>query len=765
MKQDEQEQGDDKPELTRHERLKAKYGGTFPDLDAMKDLGPRAKGEQWVQWLQDQLEVQSGTMRDKQLHWTRHRLFRWGHQWISSRDGRTWREPEARNNRVRRVFNIIGPGLDFRLGILQEQRPGWKHEPLPGQGTGGREVAEAQQSLVEHVYKTQKIWRLSVLCYAQAQTDGVAFLQVYVDKNKGPSVQRIRRVSAEDERHDGLIAAGYDVDDDGSVVLPLGPSHEALDPGSEASSFQAGEICTRLLLASEVFSDPEAETVNGPNVPARWMLVRRPRDLQAARTETNDPELESDGDARYTDLYGNAMDTTQRWSMGLPPFPRKRLARNEENVWDWTVYLSPDPDIGKDGLCVRVLGRTQVSSKKLIKGVIPLARITDGSSDTDMFPRPDMSDWISEQATVNALGSKIMEYSRMHAGSRLLSLKDTMIEETYNNITGSIIEYRGKKPDVLEPPRVSPDLWGMFRDSVSRLENLIGHNDLNRGQVSNVDSGFQDVSGRAILGAREMSERQFGPMIRAAADGLTDWAEIVVLYAQHLYQTPRLIPMVGRPDLAKALKAEDIAGPPSVFLDPQTLVPLPRALRNQMLVDHLDRGMISQAEYAKRSPYAEIQNLNMGEVDQWNRAQWINTMLEERWEEYEAMDAIEMYAPASGIPVVWQDVPETHMSALEELVLDDRKPEGLRKLARDRWGLYAELARSKNHPIELEMGLQTGQPVPRPPAPLEVLGVPNMVPQAGSPSKQQRTGPQAGQPGGQSAPQGAAPDIQPVTPR
>lgn len=754
-------------EMSKHERLLAKYGPMFPDLDLVDTLVDKGEyqeaGKLWRAWIDSQVQAQAEVMETKRLHWARHRLFRWGKQWISSRDGRTWREMGASGSRVRKEFNIIGPGLDFRLGLLEEQRPGWKHEPIPGMGVDGRETAEAQQSLVEWIFKTQKIWRLARLAYAQAQTDGVAFLQVYTDKNAGPVVERVRTISQDDERYPSLLATGHAQAEDGTITLPLGPSSEELDANASPSTFTSGELRTRLILAAETYCDLEAETVNGPNQAARWFLVRRPRDLQAARLETGRADLRADGGATYSQLYGDGLDGGSMHTLGLPPFPRKRMTDTDANVWDYTIYLSPDKDLDrgprKRGRTIRLLGDHMLArDTPLPGGLIPLARITDGSPDSEMYPRPQVSDWVPDQVTINALGSKIIEYVRMHSGSRLLSLKDTVIEETWNNITGSIINYRGAKPDVLQAPRVAPDLWAMFQQLIASLQDQIGHSDLNRGKVSNVDSGFQDVSGRAVLGAREMSERQFGPMIRAAADGMTDWAELVVVGAQTLYKLPRLIPMVGRADLAKRIDSDTLSGQPSVYLDPETLMPMPRALRNQMLIDHLDRGLIDTQEYAKRAPYAEIRSLNFGDHDQWERAQWVNTVMEERLDELADMPAIALYQP-DGLPVFWQDTPEVHMRALDEIILDERKPWPLRQMATDRWGIYAELARSKNFPAELEM-----QGMPRPPAPLEVLGVPNVVPQSGKPSKQARAG---GSPGGRSpgaSGQGTpiAPDMAPV---
>jgi hypothetical protein len=459
----------------RKQRLERKYGNRFPDLDAWrKEKDMVKRGKMWREWIDLQVEMQNGVMSDKRLHYVRHRLMRWGHQWISTRDGRKWRELEASGNRIRRTFNIIGPGLDFRLGLLEEQRPGWQHEPIPGMGVDGRETAEAQQSVVEWYYRTQKMWRLFTLTAADAQTDGVSWMQVYIDKRAGPLIERLEPIARDDARWAHMEAAGYEPGQDGLIRLPLSSSGEVLPPDASASSFRGGEIRTRRLLAQETWADIEAETICGPNAPARWFLVRKPRDLHAARLETGMTELEAEDDARSSDMYDFSLDSHTRWSQGLPPFPWRRSIDDMQQVWDCTLYLAPDgEDIGEDGLFVRTIGEYEQAQGKLPGKRIPIVRVTDGSVDAELYPRPVMSDWVADQISINALGSKIIEYARMHSGGQILALKDTLIEETFSAIVGSVISYQGQKPDAMPAPRVSPDLWSMFIQMVNRLEDKL----------------------------------------------------------------------------------------------------------------------------------------------------------------------------------------------------------------------------------------------------------------------------------------------------
>src|SRR5574341_34535 len=645
-------------------RLARKFGEGFP-------LPTEQDGAKWRRWIESQRKLQSGVIRDKRLHWTRHRHLRFGHQWISTRDGRTWREPQADANDVRPVLNIIGPALDFRLGILSEQKPGFRHVPLTA-GVSGRESAEAQQAVAEYYFHLLRAWNTFLDAEFHAQTDGAAFIHVYADMNAGPTRQDIELVPPSDQRYQGLIAQGYQVNEQSLVELPYSDEGVVAPPGSEARLLFEGEIANRVLLAHEVLFDPEARSVNGPVDRARWALARRMRSVEQARLETGRADIEAETPINsQNDSMDLPMDRAMGWQRGLPPFPTRRQ-RTLDGVPEYLLWIAPDqhePGL-EQGLWLRLIGDTIVErGDELPGGVIPLARGTVGSLDADIYPRAQMVDWL-----------------------------------------------------------------------IRKLEDKTGWNDIARGQLTGGQgASAQDISGRAVLATRELFERAFGPVVRAAAEGATEWATIVIRYAQWLYDTPRLIPAVGgRGDLAKRVDAALLGDKPMVYVEPETMMPLPRALRQQLLEEQFDKGRISLAEYKQRSVYSDIQNVHMGDADQWERAQYINTQIEEQWEQLAALDPVrERYSPSvpGAIPILWQDVQSVapaaplagavgqaalapaqyrtvHKQALLEIILNDRRPWGMRHIALERWGIYDQLERAMNDP--------TGQT----PIPMETTGIP-----------------------------------------
>ncbi len=754
----EQDQDPRSPESKVRLEQKKLYGDEFP--------GTTGDGKAWRAWIDARVREQEPVMRDKRLHWARHRHFRQGRQWITSRDGRTWRELDGDENRVRMVLDMIGPALDFRLGIISEQRPGFQTHPL-GTGINGMETAEAQQRIAEFYYNKLNGLKLLRDAVAMAQTDGVAFLHVYVDKNAGPTQEDVRLIGPDDARYTMLAAQGYEQDENGMLMLPLSEEGKIAPPGSTVRRIPQGDIAVDIRLAHEVFFDPEAKTVNGPYARAKWCIVRRVRDLKTARLETGNTDLKSETTALLTDPVLDASDVTAAFTTnagyqrGLPPFPASRF-RRDEGVFDYLVYVAPHAraGLGKGWWC-RVVGDQLVSKGSELPGSkIPLARITDGSSDNEMFPRPVMATWIPDQLTINAMVSKLVEHIRIFGTGRIATQKGAILTETYSNIVGSLLEYTGAAPQFMAGPSVSRDTWQTLQFFIKKLEDKTGWNDLARGQVTGSGS-FADVSGRALLGARELFERQFGPMIRAAAEGMSDWAVLAVDYARWLFETPRLIPIAGRGDLAKRIDADDLGEESVVYMDPETLTPLPRALRNQMLFDLLEKQLITPDEYRKRAPFAEIRDVHMGDVEQWERAQMVNTALEETWQQLAALPPEARYSPeAGGFAILWQDEPNVHKAALLQIALDERKPLDLRDLAMERWGYYDQLERAKT------VNPQTGQASAVPPP--MTRGIPAdmaaqfQMPPPGMP-QQQPGG--AGQPPGAGAPGTMAsptPEMSPV---
>jgi hypothetical protein len=686
--------------------LRKYLGKDFPGFDA--------EGTEWKSWIKTKMQQTAGQRQTRNLHYTRHDHFRAGRHWISSRDSRGYREPQSDKNALKPVLNLITPALNFRLGVLSEQHPGFAFTPMNAD-SAGREIAEAQQTLVEYEFFRQRAWTTFLDAMYWTQTHGVAFVEVYVDKTAGKKHEASEVIPEGDERFASLADMGYQVTPAG-VVIPLDESGNWGEPEQEVETEYEGELKSRIVLANELIIDPEARTINGPQEGARWLIKRKARDAKNVRQETGDEDLRGDSLINEDSNSESIDDTGARWQRGLPPFPTSKSKAFKEIVWEYSIYFAPDKNALPDGAWLQIIDNKIIDEgQELPGGVIPFARFTDGTPDPQMFPRPEISDWIPDQTAINALLKSALDEARL-GGARILARKNTVLEETYTKIIGSLLEYQGEKPEFIKAAMGNSDIMNKLFFYIGELEKKDGWTPMARGQVTGNNqspASMQDVSGRAVLGAKEMMERAFGPMIRAAAEGTTQWAEIVVALSKYTLSQDKLIPKVGRPDLAVAISKEKLGESCVVYCDPETMMPVPRTLKEQILLQQYQMQLIDKDEYQSKSPYADVRNLQTGNTAQYERAKQINLLIEERHEKLAVItDPVDIYGPMAGMTVLWQDTPMIHKKVLLELILNERKPWAVRKIANDRWGIYDQLERSQMD--------QTGQW----PIPPEVIGVP-----------------------------------------
>jgi hypothetical protein len=317
--------------------------------------------------------------------------------------------------------------------------------------------------------------------------------------------------------------------------------------------------------------------------------------------------------------------------------------------------------------------------------LVPIIRWSDGSSDPAFFNRPIMDDWIDSQMRVNAILSKWVENIRLNAAPRLAAKQSSLVGETLVGGTMSVLEFKGLDSlnNVMREiggMSLAPDARELFSLEKKAFEDLSGWNDTMRGSFS------ADQSGRAILAVRENLERVFAPSVAAAARAMTEWAKISLAFMKWGYEIPRTLAVEGknRPDLARALSSEDFDGVTDTFVDPETMMPMPRALKLFLLDDALQKGSISLQEYRRRLPFAFVGDMYTPDTDHDARARRV-------------VEAIRQTANPQALPLLWQDNEAIHQDALErELILQDDTPPPIRQAAQQRWQMLAQQAMMKS---------------------------------------------------------------------
>ena len=616
---------------------RAMYGSTFPlaEPSTVDDMGAWAS---WAHWLWDSRR-ESVQMH---LHLTeRNRLFRSGQQWISAQGLGPWREPARPKDAARVVYNMIDKALDQRLQIVMDQRPGFAVMPVT-QDPDDKRKAQAQQLALEYQYEQMQMSRIAREAEFWAQTDGVSFLHVFWDPDRGPWDERLG------ER-----------------------------PGEKKPM---GDLGCQTLRVEQVRVSPNATSTNAP----QWVVIREV--ISRSEAAYRYGEIGLDG-ADTMSAMGNAMaysgaEGMGSWVLTQTTIGEGQRLRDQEVTERLTIYVAPHPDALPEGLQMVVVGDTVVyGPSPLLFGVIPVVRVPDGSSDPSYFPRPVMEQWLDHQMRVNALLSKWVENIRVNAGGRFLTRPSAIATETFMGGITSMIEVRGAGPmsDTIQPVQgfsVGNDVKEALALEKTAFEDASGWNAMSRGQTTG-------DSGRAIIASREQLERVFSPAITALANAYTDWCKVVMAGMAWGYSMPRSLGAIGksRPDLARAVSASDFDGQSDVKVEPSSMMPMPMAFRMYLLDNWYQSGIIDRKEYRRRQLFALAKDIATPDEDHEARAKRV-------------ADAIRLGEQVP--PMRWQDNEAIHQDVLErDILLQDDLPLEVIALANQRWTELANQAMQK----------------------------------------------------------------------
>lgn len=622
--------------------LAALYGPEFPLLNDQPDE------DDFVKWAEALWDRHTASVQSRLHMIERNRLFRKGIQWVSAVGMGPWREPDRPRDAARIVENVIAPALDQRVQLITEQRPGFRVRPASA-SPQARKRAEAQQIALEYQYDQQQMARIIREAAYWAGTDGVSFVELYWDNNRG---------------------AWYE---------PLG--------------MPLGDICPKVRRIEQVRVSADARANKRP-----WYIVIRETIPHAAAAKEYGAKAAGDMDINKPDnivRFGSI--PSQRLGFTLPE--EEELLREQDVVDRITVYCDKSEFMQK-GLTLICVGNKVQFAGPLVTGEVPLVRFTDGSADPSYFPEPIMDGWIDSQMRINAVKSKWVENVRLNAGPRLLAKANSVAGETLMGGTMTVVDVKGLGPigDSVRPIQgfsLAQDAIALLQSEVKHFEDISGWNQVSRGQFSS------DQSGRAIMAIRESLERIFAMPVNAASDAMADWARITLAWMRWGYDVPRMAAIEGgaRPDRARELTAQDMDGNADVYIDPETLMPMPRSMRLALIEKLYSMQLMSPREARRRMPFAWIHDATNPDEDQEARA-------------YRCIEALRQ---GQMLPILWQDNEAIHQDALErELILPDDTPPPIRQMATQRWNMLGQQSMMK---MQMGVMMPPGPAEPQPHAP------------------------------------------------
>ena len=627
----------------RKKSLKAIYGDDFPLV-----LDHPPTDADWTRWADNRWELHRPGIQNNIWNAERNRQFRAGFQWTTRINAAgAYREQPIPKDAVRIVYNLIRPALAWAMQVVAEQRPGWTFKPVNNDPDRNRK-ADAQQRAVEYQYDAQEMRRTLDEALYWAQTDGVSFAMTYWDPDKGPWEEL--------EQNKGPV--------------PL------------------GEPCTKVYRIEQVRVSSEATATVKP----MYWFARDILPLQQA-VALYGPEVAENPDQQLLAQQMSQFTLTNQYAYSP-------LFQNQSTTARYTIFCEKSQWLPQ-GLTIILCGKKVVYGPVgLIMGRVPMLRMSDGSEDPAFYPMPKMNLGIGHQMRINMLLSKWYESIRRNSGGRYASKNNAVSAETFIGGETSMLEVRtsGDIRESLMPITgfsVGNDIKEALDREIDALETLFGYTKEARGQFSS------DQSGRAILAQREQLERVFAPQVGACSEFMTEWAKQMIGWMRFGYQVPRMISVEGknRADLAYSLSSVDLDGVVDVAVDPETLVPQPKALRQWMLDNAYDRQLITKDQWLERSQFGDVRDMQSPSEIDYQKAMRV---------------AQQILLGQPQEPIVWQDDEAIHQTVLERDILKaplgDGKPGQVTAQAQ-------QVATARWQALAAQHVKKTTPPTPPPPDP------------------------------------------------
>ncbi len=653
--------------------LQSLYGAQCPlaNPDAPIDLASgqvatdQIDDAAWAAWVQALETLTEPMVAQRMPLAIRNRLFYQGKQWITRRlnpagrdTGARWVEPPQPSDVSRVVFNMVKPALDLHTQVISEQRPGFRTAPR-SRDPERLKQAEVQQDALEYHWGQQKMTQQTREARYANGTDGVAFWHIYWDADAGPT--------------------------------------EVLE--STGQAVRLGDPRTMTYTLEHVRVSPNATASRPPF----WVLLLDEISVAEASHRYGRGVSAAVGTTGGMGTGATTLGATAIWGTGGVQNPMQAAwggGDTVQTVMRRILYCAPS-DALPNGLMLVTVDNVVVQVNGLPIPMIPVVRVPDGTADPRYFPDARLDDALEHQVRVNAVLSKWVDNVRLNAGPKLLGRAQSLKKESTMVGNMTILDIEGD-PNALKPlPGMSlaPDAFELFKLEREAFEAKMGWNDSTRGNFS------AGSSGRAILAQREQVERVFLPGVIAMSEAMVEWAKITLEFLRWGYDLPRTIALTGtlRPDLARQLSREDFDGIADVQLDPETLVPMPRALRLFLLEQNLEKGVITADEYRRRSPFAFTGSFETPDDMQEARAQRVAERILRGDPEFSRDPAFD---------IRWTDDEALNQTVLERQILlrDDLDPEVLR-VATERWTALANQAQQKMGGAPQQPGL-TAEGVP-----------------------------------------------------
>lgn len=371
-----------------------------------------------------------------------------------------------------------------------------------------------------------------------------------------------------------------------------------------------------------------------------------------------------------------------------------------QEYWELPNHCFP-----KGRLIVRV-GQVKVFDDAFPDGVFPYTPIFDEPAPLTPMGRPCVNDVTPLQDTINRQWNAIDAEARMSGVGRWVAWEMDGIPDQLTPEDRTVIQipmnsrtmHRSLKDMFyrLDPAQAGSDRWRILDAAKRALQDILAFHEVSRGQVPpGVDSGV------AIQHLLEEERGQLAKAIRALETSLIHWAGVQLAIARSNYgdQVERWLAS-EKPDLGYILETVDglrIPDPDELTIELQGFKPQNETAFKAEVKEALGLGLLEPREARQLLELGRgMTGAYSSQTRHYQRARWINLAIERG--NYivhppelpvfdpvtgEEIQGLQELSYPDGSPFVLPDDDDhvLHMQVLDDLILNDQKPQEVRQAA------------------------------------------------------------------------------------
>lgn len=365
----------------------------------------------------------------------------------------------------------------------------------------------------------------------------------------------------------------------------------------------------------------------------------------------------------------------------------------------------PNPCFPKGRLIVRV-GQVKVYDGEFPDQVFPYTPIFDEPAPLTPMGRPSVNDVVSLQDTINRQWNAIDGEARLSGVGRWVAWELPGVPEQLTPEDRTVIQIPMNGKTVgrslrdmfhrLDPAVAGSDRWRMLEMAKRSLQDILAFHEVSRGQVPpGVDSGV------AIEHLLEEERGQLAKAIRALQTSVIHWAGVQLAIGKANYgdQVQRWLSS-ERPELGYILETVDglhLPSPDEITIELQGFKPQSETAYKAEVKEALKLQLIEPREARQLLEIGRgLTGAYSSQTRHYQRARWINLAIERGTyvmkppalpvfdpESGEEIQGLVEFSYPDGSPFVLPDDDDhlLHMQVLDELILNDQKPQEVRQAA------------------------------------------------------------------------------------